>query len=121
MLGTWPPRLEICVVPAAALAERRRLLQALERAYSVRFTPFEEGVNPAALLAFGVDPPPLRDVPILCLAEPGHPDGMSSALEFLPDPLVPGSFPRSHTRRAGDQDAPARRGAGGHRTRADRP
>jgi hypothetical protein len=92
MLGTWPSRLEICVVPATALAERRRLLQALERAYSVRFTPLEEGVNPAALLTFGVDPPPLRDVPTLCLAEPGHPDGTSCALEFLPDPLVPGPF-----------------------------
>jgi hypothetical protein len=57
---------------------------------------FEEGVNPTALLAFGADPPPHRDVPTLCLAEPGHPDGMSSALEFLADPLVPGSFPRSH-------------------------
>jgi hypothetical protein len=92
MPSSWPPCVEIGVVPATELTRRRRLLGALERAYAVRFTPFEEGTHPAAVVAFGVDLPPLPDVPTLSLADPGKPGGMRSALEFLPDLLVPAPF-----------------------------
>jgi hypothetical protein len=86
------PSVEIAVVPATEFSGRRRLLGALERAYAVRFTPFEEGTNPAAVIAFGVDPPKLRDVPTLFLTEAGQSGGNRTALEFLPDPLVPAPF-----------------------------
>ena len=122
MLGAWPPRLEICVIPATALADAAGCSRRWSVPIPVRFIPFEEGVNPAALSAFGVDPPP----------SPGRP-----ALFALPNRAIPtacavrSSSCRIRSSRAPsavaqlvEQEtgiAPARRGAGGHGSRADRP
>lgn len=89
-------RVEIGVIPATELSGRCRLFGTLERAYAVRFIPFEATANPAAVVAFGVEPPPLPGTPSLALA--GSSDGACAraSLEFTSDPLVPAPF-RGHT------------------------
>jgi hypothetical protein len=85
-------RVEIGVVPPTALAARRRLLGALERAYAVRFIPFEDQTTPAAIVAFGNEVPPLPDVPTLCLADLRHGAGTRTLVEFAGAQLVPPPF-----------------------------
>jgi hypothetical protein len=79
-------------MPPTALAGRRRLLEALERAYPVSFIPLEKETTPAAVVAFGNDSPPLPDVPTLFLIEPMHRGGSRSVVEFMQDRLVPPPF-----------------------------
>lgn len=83
---------EIGVIPPTALAGRRRLLGALERAYAVRFIPFGEETTPAAVVVFGNDSPPLPNVPTLCLIDPRHRGGARTVVEFVGDRLVPPPF-----------------------------
>ena len=60
---------EIGVVPPDEVAARRGLLVALERAYPVRFTLFEDAKSPAAVVGFGVAPPGSGRVPTLRLPD----------------------------------------------------
>ena len=91
-------RVEIGVTPSSALADRRRLFGALERAYAVRFVPVDEETTPAALIAFGMDSTPLLEVPTLRLIDPSRSDGdgggggTRTVVEFMRDRLVPAPF-----------------------------
>ena len=91
MSDGWRSRVEIGVVPPTALAGRRRLLRALERAYAVRFIPVGEETTPAAVIAFGTDLP-LSDVPTLCLIDASRNDRTRTLVEFTRDRLVPPPF-----------------------------
>jgi hypothetical protein len=80
------------VSPPPALAGRRRLLGALERAYAVRFTPLDGRTTPAAAVVFGDTLSSLQDVPTLFLSDPREPGETRREVEFVPDPLVPAPF-----------------------------
>jgi hypothetical protein len=92
MPGDGRSLVEIAVVPSDELAARRRLLGALERAYPVRFTAFEDAKSPAAVVGFGVAPPAHGGAPTLRLTGAGQDGNAAGVVEFSGDPLVPGPF-----------------------------